>query len=279
MKKIIYTAILSIAIVSFSSCSKDENIDSSNITEEKNKSQSLKSSPEVASFEEYFEFMNSETNAKAIVESFKTSLSSEGYSATASIVGETNPITLNFPSNLIDFTDFEYSDDVDQTFANKTLGNSSAIYGNHYDVTLTPDELVANPAGGPGSSNHIYVPQLLDVTFSGLSNGKVVAGSQVNWNVDADNTNGVVIGIEYNPNAQPNEDVYNAQTKRFLRGATLSDTDGSYTFTSEDFEEFPDDAIVTFYAGRAGFSIIVDNNLDFSLSCLTAFRTDLNIQQ
>ena len=124
-----------------------------------------------------------------------------------------------------------------------------------------------------------YIPSIVKAEFLGLQNDKIVVGSEVIWNIDDQNENGVVISIEYNPLSQLEESIVNEKSTPLLKGITTQD-DGSYTITTQDLAEFPQNAILTFYVARAGYGISTnDSGEDYSLAGLTVNRADFKIQK
>ena len=124
-----------------------------------------------------------------------------------------------------------------------------------------------------------YIPSIVKAEFLGLQGDKIVVGSEVIWNFDDQNENGVVISIEYNPLSQLEESIVNQKSTPLLKGITTQD-DGSYTITTQDLAEFPQNAILTFYVARAGYGISTnDSGEDYSLAGLTVNRADFKIQK
>jgi len=270
MKKIIYISVLS--IFSLTSCSDDKGIETNEITENK-----------VASFEDYFEFLNTETNGSVIVQSISTPLSSEAFMASSSINGNKQPLALKVDDEVVSFTNYQYSELAKKSYSNVNLDNMSNVFGNQFTVDITPEQMIASRTSNSSSSNSgvesVYIPNLINAQFSGLSNGKIVAGSQISWNFDSQNESGVVIGLEYNPLSQLEESIVTQKSDRLLKGVTLADS-GIYTITTQDLAEFPSNSMLTFYIGRAGFNIATDDNgNDYSLAGLTVSRADLQIQK
>lgn len=270
MKNKIYTALVaSIAVFAFS-CSDDSGVQTEEITENN-----------IASFEDYFEFLNTETNGNVVIQSIETPLSNEAFMASSSIVGNQQPLTLKANENTINFTNYQYSESANESYSNITLSNMSSFFGNQFTVNIVNKQIVAKSSESSeiSSIESVYIPNLINAQFSGLNNGKIVAGSQISWNFDNQNENGVVIGLEYNPLSQLEETVVAQKPDRLLKGVTLDDT-GSYTITAQDLTEFPSNSMLTFYVGRAGYNIATDDDgNDYSLSGLTVSRADLQIKK
>ena len=57
--------------------------------------------------------------------------------------------------------------------------------------------------------------------------------------------------------------------------------DGSYTITASDLEHYPDNATLSFYIGRASFTITNDGNPnnDLSVGAYTVVRSDFKIDK
>jgi|TARA_B110000240_G_scaffold197532_1_gene253076 opacity protein-like surface antigen len=270
MKKIIYISVLS--IFSLTSCSDDKGIETNVVTENK-----------VASIEDYFEFLNTETNGSVIVQSISTPLSSEAFMATSSIKGDKTPLALKVAEKTVSFTNRQYSQVANKSYSNVNLDNMSEIFGSTFKVALSENQLEAKKTSNNSSSSDavesVYIPSIVKADYFGLKEGKIVSGSEIVWNADDQNENGVVISIEYNPLSQLEESVVNAKSDNLLKGNTTED-DGSYTITTKDLAEFPQNAILTFYVARAGYGISTnDAGEDYSLAGLTVNRADFKIQK
>jgi len=270
MKQIKYKFYTLIVLISLISCTDNND----NLSEDLNDSS-------IATFEDYFNFLNTETDGTIIVQSVRTPLSNEAFMVSSSIEGNRQPLALNVDDEVITFTDYNYSESSDKSTSNITLNDLSSIYGNIFQVELANNEMKAtrieNSSGN--SVESVYIPQLISANFTGLENGKIVAGSQITWNFDNQNENGVVVGFEYNPLTQVDESVVNQKPDRQLSGITLSDS-GTYTITAEDIADFPTYSMITFYIGRAGYNITNDNSgNDYSLAGLTVSRADIQISK
>jgi len=268
MKKIYYVIALFISMIALSCTNNVDEIQTDNITENK-----------VASFEDYFEFLNTETDGSVIVQSISTPLANETFKATSSIKGNKMPVTLKVENKIVSFTNYNYSETTNKSYSNVNLDDMSEIFGGTFEMELNSNQLVVNKNSSPSNSvESVYIPNLIQVQFSGLQNGKIIEGSQISWNSDSDNENGVVLGIEYNPLSQLEESIVTQKSDRLLKGVTLVDN-GSYTISQQDLIDYPSNAMLTFYIGRAGYSITSDGAKDYSLAGLTVSRADFKIQK
>ncbi|QMU64213.1 MAG: hypothetical protein GKR88_07870 [Flavobacteriaceae bacterium] len=269
MKNKINIALIALLAMFITSCSDDNSIQTEEITESK-----------VASFEDYFEFLNTETNGSVIVQSVKTPLSNEAFMASSSINGNKQPLALKVDENTVSFTNYQYSETANKSYSNVNLEDMSTVFGNQFSVDVTPEQIIASRNSSSSNDSNIesvYIPNLINAQFAGLSNGKIVVGSQISWNFDSQNENGVVIGLEYNPLSQLEESIVSQKSDRLLKGVTLADS-GTYTITAQDLAEFPSNSMLTFYVGRAGYNIATDDSgSDYSLAGLTVSRADLQI--
>jgi hypothetical protein len=270
MKNIIYISVLS--VLGLLSCSEDNGIKTKNVAENK-----------VASFEDYFEFLNTETDGSVLVQSISTPLSSEAFMASSSIKGDKTPLALKVEQKTISFTNHHYSQAAKKSYSNVSIENISEIFGGTFKVELGAKQIEAKRINEkPSSSDSVestYIPEIVKAEFLGLQNNRIVVGSEVVWNVDDQNQNGVVVSIEYSPLSQLEESVVAEKSTPLLKGITTPD-DGSYTITAKDLSEFPQNAMLTFYVARAGYGISTnDSGEDYSLAGLTVNRADFRIQK
>ena len=272
MRKIIYLSILS--IFGLLSCYDDNGTETNAITENK-----------VTSFDDYFKFLKTETDGSVLVQSFSTPLSDESFSVSSSIRGNKVPLALKVGKKTISFTNFHYSKVANKSFSNDAnFEDMSEIFGSTFKVKLSPNQVKMKKISNKSSSEvlleSVYIPKIVKVVeYSGLQNNKIVAGSEITWNADNQNENGVVIGFEYKPHAQLEKIIVDQKSDILLKGTTIEDN-GSYTITAQDIEEFPQNAMITFYVLRAGYGISTnDSGEDYSLAGFTVKRTDLQIQK
>lgn len=269
MKKIKYL-VLAILIPVLYSCSDESNgvIDG----EEQSR---------ISTFEDYFTFLNQETDGGVLIQSMSTVNSNgETYSVISNIKGDKSPLTLKVDDRVLSFNDYNYSSTENRSYSNLSNQDLRAVFGNKFEVELTNSDVQARTSNDSQDISSVYIPELVNISFSNLVNGKIGAGTQITWNSDANNTNGVVIGLEYNPLAQLEESIVNEKPDRLLTGVTVDDS-GSYIITSSDLSEYPSNSLVTFYVGRAGYNITTDasGNADYSLAAMTATRADLEIEK
>ena len=274
MKKIIYMSVLS--LIGFVACSDDTGIETSPVTENK-----------VASFEDYFDFLNTETDGSVIAQSISTPLSNEAFMVSSSIKGDREPLGLKVEDKTVRFSNRQYSTTTNKSNSNVSVDDLSGIFGNKFNVELAPnlisaskssDGKITNSTNGE-SQESVYIPEIVRAQFLGLQDDKIAVGSQVAWNADFDNENGVVISFEYSPHSQLEESIANKKSDNYLKGVTTED-DGSYIITSEDLMVFPENAIITIYVARAGFGISTNiSGEDYSLAGVTANRADFRVKK
>lgn len=273
MKKIIYISILGLLISV--GCSDDNDIQTNTLKENK-----------VASFEDYFEFLNTETDGSVIVQSISTPLSNEAYMVSSSIKGDRDPLSLKVEDKTVRFANRQYSKTTNRSFSNVTVDDLSEVFGNKFNIELSSRLIAANKSDGKttistggDSKESVYMPNIVSADFIGLNENKIIAGSEVVWNADSKNENGIVISFEYDPLSQIEESIVAQKADNLLKGVTTED-DGIYTITTKDLAEFPENAIITIYVARAGFGISTNiSGEDYSLAGVTAKVADFHIKK
>lgn len=281
MKKIIYISILGLLILV--ACSDDNEIKTNTVKENK-----------VASFDDYFDFLNTETDGNVLAQSVSTPLSNEAFMVSSSIKGDRAPLDLKVENKTISFKKHQYSVSAKRSYSNKNIDDLSEIFGNNFNIEATSNLIAAKKiktinssvsinssatSTASGSVESVYIPNVIRAQFSGLENDKIVVGSEIIWNIDNQNENGVVISFEYDPLSQIEENIVNQKADNLLKGITTED-DGIYTITPKDLMEFPENAIITIYVARAGFGISTNTNgEDYSLAGVTAKVADFHIKK
>ncbi|MEP5339251.1 MAG: hypothetical protein ABJL44_14610 [Algibacter sp.] len=276
MKKIFYISVLS--ILSIVSCSDevtettDEGIATNEVIENN-----------VTSIEDYFDFLTTDTDGTVVVQSISTALSGEAYKAISSIKGDKTPLTLKVDEKTVSFTNRDFSSVANKSYSNVSVDNLAEVFGSTFKVEFGDDQLSAksnvDKSSDEDSTESVYIPGLVNAEFTGLEDGKIIANSLINWNADDQNTNGVVISIEYSPLSQPLQSVLTQNPAPLMQAITTED-DGSYTISTKDLADFPQNALLTFYVARAGYGISTnDAGEDYSLAGLTVNRTDFTISK
>jgi len=243
----------------------------------------------ISSFEDYFKFMNQETDGSVLIQSIST-INSNGeiFSVSSSIKGNKNPLTFIVDDRTLNFSNYHYSSKQDKSHSNLSNQDLRNVFGNKFEVELNTSSIYAKSTASDksisseniSSISSVYIPELVSASFSNLANGKIVAGTSINWNADYINQNGVVIGLEYNPLAQSKKSIKEEKPERLLTGLTVEDN-GSYTISAKDLSQYPSNAMMTLYIGRAGYNNTTDTtgNNDYSLAAMTVSRADLEIQR
>lgn len=127
---------------------------------------------------------------------------------------------------------------------NKTSKNSSNVEG-YFGQTYSYNIGDTKDPGG-----EVYIPELISAEFSTET---IQVGTTVTWNIDPLNENGVAVWYEYSPFKQSKYSVVDENRENLANGFVLPETTGSYTFTSSDLSQMPNDAVVTINVSRAGF--------------------------
>lgn len=250
MKKIVY--ILGIAFIALS-CSNEES--SINNIQEDNSKNAL-SSNGVISFQDYYEFIQANSNDKILVQHTKYINSTGAIQSLAAIRNNnSNPYLIKLDDN--QFTpDYIYNSN---SLSSYNLSDNSLInfYGKKLNLKFDGDtNLILNES----DDYNIYIPNVLDVSISNLSStGQLVVGTEIRWNSDSLNTNGVTLLAEYSPNNQSDQKISLSYPYALSGGKTIEDT-GEYIIQEEDLEGLPKGSNIRFTIGRAGF--IITNNGD-----------------
>lgn len=122
------------------------------------------------------------------------------------------------------------------------------------------------------------MPEMIQLGISGLDNGRIIPGTVITWNKDANNENGILMGIEYTPYEQEELTVRQAKPQNDVRYDIVED-DGSYTVTEDDLKNFPKGSYLSFYIGRMAYTLDSGGSVvnDTSIAGLTAVRADFQI--
>ena len=127
---------------------------------------------------------------------------------------------------------------------------ANSILGNTISVTLS------GAGVNPSMSNTIYAPKLMEVTsfpnYDGWSPIELTIGSEITWNADPNNDVGVGIMLEYDPVGfynGANGGVEGSNRTNYI----VTEDDGSYTFTAEDFAGFPAGMRIEISVGRGNY--------------------------
>nr|WP_315032514.1 hypothetical protein [uncultured Chryseobacterium sp.] len=190
----------------------------------------------------------------------------------------------------VSFGGREFSSQVNYSeFGNSWISNvdNSSLFGKKLIISQQNGKLVftqaTNSTTGKGSTEgstgiHVYIPELVQVGVSGLVDGKLVPGTVITWNKDANNENGMIVGVEYNPYNQEDLKIREAKPNNEIAYDKVEDN-GSYTVTKEDLEKFPKGSFLSFYIGRMAYTMDSSGSVvnDTSVGALTAVRADYQV--
>jgi len=112
----------------------------------------------------------------------------------------------------------------------------------------------------------LYIPEQIIVDYS---SNLLEAGTTINWNADAQNTNGVVITISYDPLLQMNFIVGWENQFRINESFALDEGNGSYTVTQQNLDRFPQDAEISIKLTRGAYSITENEPIFIAFSMVS----------
>ncbi len=127
-------------------------------------------------------------------------------------------------------------------------GNRSDVndlFGNNFSYSIGNEIKQKN-----SENNSVYIPELLNIQ---IDSDELAVGTTINWNVDPLNTNGLILWYRYTPFSQSKYDVVDNNRSILSGGFTIPDEIGTYTITSSDIANLPNNANISFYVTRAGF--------------------------
>jgi len=133
---------------------------------------------------------------------------------------------------------------------NKIITNFNQEYANELS-NLFGNDLLISYEGERSPPDSLYVPEELIVNFN---SSNLEVGTTVNWNMDSQNENGLLVFVSYNPLLQPNVNLA-IQNQYFVEEVfALNEGTGSYTITQSDIDRFPEDASLQFRIMRGVYS-------------------------
>ena len=144
------------------------------------------------------------------------------------------------------------------------------LFGRKLKYTISKGDSYNSKTGT--SQDSVYIPQLLNVSINGKT---IETGTEIFWNPDPLNKNGVAILMEYNAINQE-ETIALDNPKSIRRSFVVADTDGSYQMKLEDFNVFPNNSYLTINVMRAGFNSDDDG---LSVIGMTNVGTDLKVMK
>lgn len=100
-----------------------------------------------------------------------------------------------------------------------------------------------------------YIPNELTVSITGgIRVTSISPGCVLNWNVDNNNTNGLFIIASYVPTDTQGEYIKSQNPAPISVYTTIPENTGTYTITSSDLGNLPQNSIVNITIGRAGYA-------------------------
>lgn len=132
------------------------------------------------------------------------------------------------------------------------------LYGKEikFSVISTNNSLASDSEQIEGN---IYIPKIIDGDLVKNNDGSITRETALSWTPDITNNKKLLICIEFDP-----LDIGNLQFRDRKRKSIkiLTEDDGSYHFTGNDFNDIPTNAVVNIYWGRGNFTTV--NRPNFS---------------
>lgn len=249
---------------------------------EKSYDMEIESGKPIASLEDYFGFLNSPADGSIIIQSFETNASNgQSFMITSSFSGDRPPFDIKVNNTEVNFESHYFNSSTNKSSSVFNSADMHELYGNDFEIVFETNlTVLKNTTSDSNSTASVYIPDLIHVQFSELQEGKIVVGSVVSWNFDGDNENGVVLAFEYSPSSQYDEEVSTQYPNDILDGVSLPDN-GMYVITASDMQYLPDNALISVYVGRAGYTITTGSGGDgtYSIAGYTVSRNDFIIQK
>jgi hypothetical protein len=268
MKKLLLPLLCAIILTS---CSEDY----SKLQNDSSK-ESLTVNNRISSTEDYYNFLNPQTDDFIMIEDLRNL---DGDVIEKNIYSQSRnsqPIGLLYDGSSLT-GDIQQATDLN--YWNGTFDAKKIFTGSYVSSKLDKGTLELVTANE--NENSTYVPKILEVKITNLdSEGNVKPGTIISWERDENNDNGVLAGLEYNPESQTNANIAEANRDSNRRFSTIDDN-GSYEITSADLNHFPENANLTFYVGRISKIVKVSDDTKRSLSVnfYTAVKADFGTKR
>lgn len=161
----------------------------------------------------------------------------------------------NFNSFAINDYNFTKTDRGLFMLSNKNMNN---LFGNSINLTFSNNQNT--------QLSNIYIPKKLQVFITpdlGGYNFEISSNTQIRWNKDEQNSQGVVLKIEYLPELNKQE-IRQKFPKPILKFVGMQDT-GEYQLTTEDIASLPSgaDVSISVIRGVAKLDLFDNNNKSF----------------
>lgn len=275
MKKYLKLLLLSGIVPLIFSCGEDERA----IVETKEKDK-------LTSVRDFLDFLNIETTGGVLFQSLASPYTDHTYQVSSTMEGNGEPLAFLFDGKQINPLEYRYDKKSNRSYTDTKSINVKDLYGKHFSVASFPKNQKKmylrsiNDGAAEDKFEKIYIPEVIYTTFDNLKNEKVAEGTTITWNADTENEKGVFLGIEYSPYSQSKKEIIQDSPERLLKGFNLPDK-GTYTITKEDLADFPDNASITFYVGRAGYNVVLDKDTgkDYSIAGISVFTADFQVDK
>ena len=153
----------------------------------------------VTSIIEYFDFLSTPCEGELMIQSISSEYSEASLTAISSISGNRSPLGLLYNgAKALKDVEYYYSKSSNKSYSNYLsrdfIIDVRQLFGRHFSLDALADNMAVKSMTNTGDSS-MYFPQLINVQFENLDNGKIVPGTIVNWNLDEENSNGIVIAV------------------------------------------------------------------------------------
>lgn len=250
----------------FFSCKKEEvDYEGKSAPENVKKSLSFEKINSGISFAEYVAFANVNPNDYLLIQSHTSPIPQPPvYQMLNAKTGTTSPYSISINNSIYTFDDYVINSNV--AYGRLDPAEIPNLYGENLAFSFSNNTITATSS----ENGSIYIPESINWSGGiGLSYASYGPGDVLTWNADQNNSNGVVISLEYLPSEQSNLAIAQAQPRHIYRGINVPDN-GSFLLRAEYFDDIPDGASLNAWIGRVGKGFISTNNPnDFSLAVVS----------
>jgi hypothetical protein len=165
------------------------------------------------------------------------------------------------------------------------------LHGTKIKISVQPSTGSNLRTAADSVGAEIYVPKLVKIIepskFESSADQPFLplkVGGRIAWDIDVKNEKGIVILLEYDPVSMENKflqdkgQLINGKSKK-AKALTLKDTDGQYTFSNDDFKEFPANAVVNVTIGRANFATLNGKETSYTFFAYTVVVSPFQIKK
>jgi len=206
---------------------------------------------------EFLEFLNRSNDGGLVLTEFHSNgwgIPSEGAYISSGFFKDANN---NYIDGILNINTHAYSFDSQKGY-NDNGAENIHCFGDDIDISLL------NAINDTVFKIQFYVPNKVAFSENFVEN-EIEVGSQISWNADSENENGLIISTTYNPKGFGNDSISTYYPYNIENFEYVTEDNGEYIVTNELLQGFPLGGVIDISVVRGSFKLIKIGGVEYGI--------------